>query len=559
MKICFLALSGYGKSTAIDILKKHYDITNIKIAEPLYKLQHDFYSHIGIEVGDRQDGELLQFYGKKIRKECSHYLIDTFKSKLDKNNSSIITNDDCRPEDYKFLKENDFIFVKINGYRRNRDDITLANLKDRIEWQSEIPFDYEVDNFGSIEEYETKLVELMNKIIVPKCYIIPTQNLCNSNCIFCISKTRNYDKEQEFLKVDNKFLENIYTLKRHGIKRFEITGGGEPFLNNSLESIVLTIKRIIPNSYIKLYTNGNVLKKITGVDEIDISVVSNDNLINNKFMNGNNIELIDKLKFFKEKNVKLRLSIPLIKGAIDSGEKLDNLIKETNDYVDEYVVRTLYPNTKNINELYIDFDYKDEKVVMEKDNDVKEFNGIILWADNNFYNSWNLDNKKYFNSYLLLKPDSKEYINEIESLIKDRGFKIVKRLLLNDFKNKALNLYSDKDKEYLDNIKRHLESISYLFGNKGMVYILDKDKSLEELYYDTLKLKNEIRNKYSFTHAYGGYIAKDNNISHINLVHSPDVISKIYDRDLNYLLNNDIEEVGEKVMKKIKKYRSYEI
>ena len=43
MKICFLAPSSYGKSTAIKLLQKHFDIKNIRIAEPLYELQSDFY------------------------------------------------------------------------------------------------------------------------------------------------------------------------------------------------------------------------------------------------------------------------------------------------------------------------------------------------------------------------------------------------------------------------------------------------------------------------------------------------------------------------------------
>ena len=56
MKICFLAPSGYGKSTAIEILKKHFDVENIKIAEPLYELQKAFYDKLGIDIGDKQDG-----------------------------------------------------------------------------------------------------------------------------------------------------------------------------------------------------------------------------------------------------------------------------------------------------------------------------------------------------------------------------------------------------------------------------------------------------------------------------------------------------------------------
>lgn len=559
MKICFLAPSGYGKSTAIDILQKHFNITNIKIAEPLYELQRNFYNMLSLNIGNKQDGELLQFYGKKIRSIDNKYLLDVFKIKLDNAKTTIISNDDCRPDDYQFLKDNGFIFIKINGYKRDRDDITEANVHEKIEWQSEIPFDYEINNYGTIQEYEQELLNLINKLLAPKCYIIPTQKSCNCNCTFCISKSRNYDKNQEFLKLDDKFIENIYTLKKHGITRFEITGGGEPYLNKNLEELIFAIKRIIPESYIKIYTNGNILKKIDGIDEINISVVSDNLDINNKFMNGNNIELIDKIKFFKEDKVKLRLSIPLIKGGIDDKEKLKELIDKTDKYVDEYVVRTLYPKTPDIENLYIDFDYNDERVIIEKDNNIDNFNGVILWSDNEFYTDWSLKNQKYFNSYLLLKPDSKTYINEIEDLIKEKEFDIVKRLLLSNFKTNALQLYRDKDEEYLEKIKRHLDSLSFLFGDNALVLILDKECSLEELYFKTLKLKEEIRMKYSFTECYGGYLLKGDNISHINIAHCPESFDYLYNRDLNFLFNTYTKEVNDKDLIRIKKYRSYNV
>ena len=165
MKICFLAPSSYGKSTAIEILQKYFNIENIKIAEPLYELQNSFYKKLGIDIGDKQDGELLQFYGKKVRKEDSNFLLNEFKNKVDKVSSDIITNDDCRPDDYIFLKEMGFIFIKINGYRRDRNDITLADSKSSIEWQNKIPFDYEINNYGTLEEYEYELLNLMNNIL----------------------------------------------------------------------------------------------------------------------------------------------------------------------------------------------------------------------------------------------------------------------------------------------------------------------------------------------------------------------------------------------------------
>ena len=559
MRICFLAPSGYGKSTAIEILKKHFNVTNIKIAEPMYELQKEFYDKLGYDIGDRQDGELLQFYGNKIRKENSEYLLRTFASKINLVKDTIILNDDCRPPDYEFLKELGFIFIKINGYKRDRNDISEVDSKNKVEWQSEIPYDYEIDNYTTIEEYEQNLMNLFNKLLGQKCYIIPTQNACNCNCIFCISKSRNYDKESEFLQVNEKFIANIKLLKEHGIKRFEITGGGEPLLNSNLQEIISTIRKIIPDCYIKLYTNGNILRKIDDVDEIDISVVSDDLTINNQFMNGNGIELLDKLKFYQSSKIKLRLSIPLIKGAIDNPKKLDMLIEKTKEYLDEYVVRTMYPNTPNLEELFVDFNYENELVIFERDNGLEGFNGILLWSDNKFYNSWDLNNEKHFSSYLLLKPDSKTYINEIEDLILKNGFKITRKFVLEEFKEWALKLYCEKDEEYLKIVKRHLESLAFLFGNNALILFLDRECLMEELYYRTLKLKEELREKFSFTHNQGGYLLKDNNISHLNIAHCPDVSSQLFDRDINILLESGMTEIDEELVLKLKKYRSYNL
>lgn len=165
MRICFLAPSGYGKTTAINILKKNNDICNIKIAEPLYELQNIFYEKIDIDIGTKQDGELLQFYGMKIRKENPQYLLKKFGEKVDiQDNNTLVTNDDCRPYDYDFLKNKGFIFIRINGYSRNREDHTEINKSLKIEWQSDIPYDYEINNFGNIEEYELEINKVMEEI-----------------------------------------------------------------------------------------------------------------------------------------------------------------------------------------------------------------------------------------------------------------------------------------------------------------------------------------------------------------------------------------------------------
>lgn len=166
MKICFLGPSGYGKSTAVQILNNYYSTVNIKIGEPLYDLQKDFYTKIKTELKGEQDGELLQFLGMKIRKENPQYLLEDFKERLAKVpfETEIITNDDCRPYDYDCLKQLDFIFVKIEGFKRDRVDHSNSNPNLKIEWQSEIPFDYILQNFSDLDTYTENILNLVKEI-----------------------------------------------------------------------------------------------------------------------------------------------------------------------------------------------------------------------------------------------------------------------------------------------------------------------------------------------------------------------------------------------------------
>ncbi len=166
-KICFVAPSGYGKTTAINIISKFHNIVNIKIASPLYELQDYFYNFIETDIRGEQDGELLQFFGIKIRKENPSFLLDKFKRRLDiaEKQDKLVFNDDCRPPDYDCLKGLGFIFVRVKGFCRTRKDHTTANAKLSIEWQKEIPCDYSVDNFGTMQEYEDNLKVLLNSIL----------------------------------------------------------------------------------------------------------------------------------------------------------------------------------------------------------------------------------------------------------------------------------------------------------------------------------------------------------------------------------------------------------
>lgn len=396
--------------------------------------------------------------------------------------------------------------------------------------------------------------------MLDKCYVIPVEKVCNADCTICISKSRNYNSGHEFLEVNEDLIEKLQLLSRRGIKKFEITGGGEPFLNSRLDTIIRLIKYFVNDAYIKVYTNGNILKNIGNVDEIDISVFHYSDTLNNKFQRVKNpVPLIEKLKFFRGNNpdMKIRLSIALIRGAIDSKEELERMIEVTQDYVDEYVVRTLYPGCPNYDELFVDFEYENSKVVFERLNGLDNFDGILLWSDGNLYTDWSLEKKRFLNSYILLKPDAQTYIQKIEQMIDESSLVVKERILLEKFISYVSEVYEsyNRGSEYEALIYNHLHNLSSLFGNNALVYLMDADMNMEELIRKTLELKEKIREQYSFTHQHGGYILRGEKVSHLNLVHTPDTVSE-FNNDLNILTMSG-KTLGEEDFKKVLKHRSF--
>ncbi|MDD4407108.1 MAG: radical SAM protein [Bacilli bacterium] len=398
-----------------------------------------------------------------------------------------------------------------------------------------------------------------------KCYIIPTES-CSCNCTFCISKSRDYKNKLKASK-DNPFLENakdiLNTLKLRGIKNFEITGGGEPFLDKNLSHKISLIKTIIQDAYIKIYTNGNHLHKINGLDEINISIAHYNDEINKQIMNPKiYVSLIDKLTFFRNNypDLKIRLSIPLLKEGINNEDEIKKLIEITEKFDVEYVIRTIYPHTPNYEENYVNVNYNHPQIKYERDNDVSDFNEIIWWSNNELYANWSLKRKKHLFSYLLLKPDSQNYVGEILNLLDEKDFSYYMRLY--EDINKIMYLYRDKEIEYQEIIKTHLKALSILFGSEFIVLFLNKKNTpltIEELVLETSKLKYEIRNMYAFTQKYNGTINYGSNTIEANLVHAPDFAGKKLDEDIDFLNRLNYDKPKAKTLSLAKKYRSYKV
>jgi MoaA/NifB/PqqE/SkfB family radical SAM enzyme len=139
----------------------------------------------------------------------------------------------------------------------------------------------------------------------------------------------------------------IEELSLAGVKRYEITGDGEPTLHPALNEIISTI-RANSNTYIKLYSNGRRLPHGAAVDELNISRAAFDAKQNQAIMRYRGAspsveEIVESARAIGY--TRIRLSVPIIKGGIDTLERALHFLNAVCDQVDGVVFRPLYPAT----------------------------------------------------------------------------------------------------------------------------------------------------------------------------------------------------------------------
>lgn len=164
--LVLIAPSGSGKSTAAQYLKTYYQAEIVKLATPLYQMQGEIYKKLNLPVTG-QDGELLQFLGKKVFKLSPDFLFNEFKKVY--NPQVLTVNDDCRPHNYDNLKSLGAVFVEVvSPVRTRKEDVTDHNHTDELEWQRPTPAQYQLNNEGSLEEFYHNIDKLMEKLCYPK-------------------------------------------------------------------------------------------------------------------------------------------------------------------------------------------------------------------------------------------------------------------------------------------------------------------------------------------------------------------------------------------------------
>ncbi|MBI2102708.1 hypothetical protein HYT55_02625 [Candidatus Woesearchaeota archaeon] len=170
-------------------------------------------------------------------------------------------------------------------------------------------------------------------------YFVPVREVCNADCTFCYMNEKAVDEQKpQFIPLE-KLIGCVASLQGK-FNQVEITGGGEPTLHPKLPEIL----RLFENTYRKMYTNGFHLRNLPPFEEVNISRVHWDSVINNQYYRSRSQnELSVAIDHYRGIAERIRIQTILLRGAIDSREKLLDFVTRYEEKVDVFMFRTLFP------------------------------------------------------------------------------------------------------------------------------------------------------------------------------------------------------------------------
>jgi len=174
IKIALTGKPGVGKDSFVSIISEYYDLGEIKLASVFYKAQKYIYDLCGQQKDYFiQDGILLNFLGQHMRSINPYVVREHFFLELQKlQENKIIIASDVRPWDFPFIKNNNFILVKITSSEKNclirriaRGDKTLSDSNHSTELSSNsIKEDYYIENNSSYDDYKKSVLQLVDSL-----------------------------------------------------------------------------------------------------------------------------------------------------------------------------------------------------------------------------------------------------------------------------------------------------------------------------------------------------------------------------------------------------------
>jgi cytidine deaminase len=121
IKLVIYGLTGSGKSSSAGIVRSYFTsrgrtVAVLKLAQPLYELQQQFYQAAGQTIGMyEQDQVLLEIIATQLRRISPTSLAEHFLARLALVDADVVLNDDLRDAqiDYPMLKQQGFRFIRI--------------------------------------------------------------------------------------------------------------------------------------------------------------------------------------------------------------------------------------------------------------------------------------------------------------------------------------------------------------------------------------------------------------------------------------------------------------
>lgn len=219
-------------------------------------------------------------------------------------------------------------------------------------------------------------------------YVIPVKKKCNASCSFCYMKDKKDNVFPEYLSIE-KLQNTLSTNDLSRITSIELTGGGEPTLHPKIQEIISLLKNKIPKAKIKMYTNGIKPIHITGINELNISRVHWNSIINNSIMGyKKGADLGDVLSHYRPLVDKIRTQTILLKGSIDSEEKALEFISKYDSLVDVFMFRTLFTKCDRDKEKYVEFSINHPKVKIDKTLDNYERDLLFINSNGEIFNTF---------------------------------------------------------------------------------------------------------------------------------------------------------------------------
>ncbi len=182
LRIALFGWPGAGKSTTASALRRVLtgmgrEAAVVRIAAPLYDVQRSFYDRADTALGEgQQDGRLLNFLGSHFRQATPGFLLADFAQRCAGallGGADAVVCDDARPADFREVAEQGFTVVRVtapDALRRERKSGRGDRLAGRDDHPTEagvddITPDYEIDNSGTLEELESQIRAVAEKLI----------------------------------------------------------------------------------------------------------------------------------------------------------------------------------------------------------------------------------------------------------------------------------------------------------------------------------------------------------------------------------------------------------